>query len=239
MLMPDAMVLSKESPSDEDLEYLLTVFPEGSIKGCVVKAKIGADHSIIPKLDDHMSSKGPCKLVWLNTLILEDHETNSLLLIFQLCGLAPTKISDDLEVLEEHEIPVSFEIRTKKAWSTPLFEDHQGHDFLAKMHAPLKDQLSKATAMVKGEVDGSTDKSPQVGDSHAFLSSHYKKGGMIPVKELRKIREWKREDEKELEIKLVHMCKSCGKMARRGCCSEYCASNRIKIKMVIGWLADY
>jgi len=58
---------------------------------------------------------------------------------------------------------------------------------------------------------------------------------MISLKNLRNNPEWRKEYEKELEIKLINICKSCRKKANKGCCFDYHSTNRTKIKMVIGW----
>ena len=68
-----------------------------------------------------------------------------------------------------------------------------------------------------------------------FFVNNYDRGGMIPLKEMKKNKDWKKEYESLIEVKLVHMCKSCGSKAYKGCCSEYSPSNRVKLKMVIGW----
>ena len=68
-----------------------------------------------------------------------------------------------------------------------------------------------------------------------FFDRNYKKGGMISLKEVRRHPEWKEEYNQKVEIKLVHICKSCGFKAFKGCCSDYSSSNRKKVKMVIGW----
>jgi CDGSH-type Zn-finger protein len=211
-----------------DLTYLRTVFSDGLIRGCILKARIGADCGVVPMLGGYVNGPG-FMLKWFNTLILEDHETDSLLLIFQRCDVEPMRISDDVEVLMEHKIPASFEIRAKKVWSSHLFEDYDGHDFLAKICALIMEQLSKAM--------NDDRRADRVGGSHRFLSSRYKEGGMMPVRELRENRDWKREGESELEIKSVHMCRSCGKKSNKGCCTDYHPTNRTKIKMVIGWSA--
>ncbi len=58
-----------------------------------------------------------------------------------------------------------------------------------------------------------------------------------------KNKEWNKEYEDLVEVKLVNICKSCGLLPRsmkgskayKGCCADYSSSNRVKIKMVIGW----
>ena len=72
-------------------------------------------------------------------------------------------------------------------------------------------------------------------DFDAFMNRFYKEGGMVPIKNLKQHAEWNNEYETHLITKKIHMCKSCKRKAHKGCCSEYSSSNRVMIKMVIGW----
>jgi hypothetical protein len=63
----------------------------------------------------------------------------------------------------------------------------------------------------------------------------YKRKGMYPLKEMKQHPEWKDEYMSKLRIKKVHICKSCRKKWMKGCCENYSQSNRVMLKMVIGW----
>ncbi len=68
-----------------------------------------------------------------------------------------------------------------------------------------------------------------------FFSANYTKGGVIPIKEVKNHPEWKPEYEKLVQVKRVHMCKSCKSQARKGCCPQYSPKNRVMIKVIVGW----
>jgi len=71
--------------------------------------------------------------------------------------------------------------------------------------------------------------------SSDFFSVNYTKGGVIPIKEVRNHPEWKPEYEKLVQVKRVHMCKSCKSKAQKGCCPLYSPKNRVMIKVIVGW----
>ena len=68
-----------------------------------------------------------------------------------------------------------------------------------------------------------------------FFKRNFKRGGMMPLKEMKRHPEWKDKYLDDVDAKDIHMCKSCTKRSHSGCCPEYSASNRKKIRMVIGW----
>ena len=68
-----------------------------------------------------------------------------------------------------------------------------------------------------------------------FLKKHYKKGGMVLLKNVKANAEWNDVYRYNLEIKKVHICKSCNAKWAKGCCSEYSQNNRTMRNMVIGW----
>ena len=68
-----------------------------------------------------------------------------------------------------------------------------------------------------------------------FMHRFYKEGGMVHIKSVKMHPEWTKEYEACITTKRVNMCKSCKGKAHKGCCSEYSSSNRVMIKMVIGW----
>ena len=68
-----------------------------------------------------------------------------------------------------------------------------------------------------------------------FFERNFKRGGMMPIKEMRRHPEWKEKYLDDAEVRDIHMCKSCPNRSHSGCCYEYSATNRKKIRMVIGW----
>jgi hypothetical protein len=71
-----------------------------------------------------------------------------------------------------------------------------------------------------------------------FFEKNYKPGGMCSLKEMKRHPEWKDEYAKRIEVRKMHMCKSCKRKWMKGCCKNYSQENRVMIKMVIGWNTD-
>ena len=71
-----------------------------------------------------------------------------------------------------------------------------------------------------------------------FFEKNFKRGGMMPIKEMKRHPEWETQYIGQVSLKDFNMCKSCTKRAFSGCCPEYSASNRIKVRMVLGWHQD-
>ena len=71
-----------------------------------------------------------------------------------------------------------------------------------------------------------------------FFERNFKRGGMMPIKEMKRHPEWETQYIGQVSLKDFNMCKSCTKRALSGCCPEYSASNRIKVRMVLGWHQD-
>jgi hypothetical protein len=69
----------------------------------------------------------------------------------------------------------------------------------------------------------------------SFFERNFKRGDMMPLKEMKRHPEWKEKYLDDVDAKDIHICKSCGERAHSGCCLEYSSSNRKKIRMVIGW----
>ena len=65
----------------------------------------------------------------------------------------------------------------------------------------------------------------------SFFERNFKRGGMMPIKEMRRHPEWKDKYLDDAELKDIHMCKSCPNRSYSGCCPEYSAKNRKKIRM--------
>ena len=51
-----------------------------------------------------------------------------------------------------------------------------------------------------------------------FFDRNYTRGGFIPIKSVKQHPEWDPAFEKTVEVKRIHVCKSCKGKARKGCC---------------------
>ena len=71
-----------------------------------------------------------------------------------------------------------------------------------------------------------------------FFRRNFKRGGMMPIKEMKRHPEWQTKYVGQVDLKDVNMCRSCKRRAHSGCCPEYSASNRNKVRMVLGWHQD-
>jgi hypothetical protein len=68
-----------------------------------------------------------------------------------------------------------------------------------------------------------------------FFERNYKRGGMYPLEDMKRHPEWIPEYRKQVEVKRIDMCKSCGQKFVKGCCINYNPKNRSMKTMVIGW----
>ena len=75
----------------------------------------------------------------------------------------------------------------------------------------------------------------RVDNNDNFFDRNFARGGMMPLKNVKKHPEWQTKYIGQVDTKDVNMCISCGFRAYKGCCSEYSAKNRKKIRMAIGW----
>lgn len=78
----------------------------------------------------------------------------------------------------------------------------------------------------------------QIKHEDDFFEKNFKRGGMIPIKLMKGHPEWQTKYIGQVDLKNVNMCKSCKQRAYSGCCPEYSASNRNKVRMVVGWHQD-
>lgn len=67
------------------------------------------------------------------------------------------------------------------------------------------------------------------------LGNFFSENFMVPFKEAKSRPGWKHEYKNVVQVKRLHMCKSCRGKARKGCCPEYSPKNRVMIKMIVGW----
>ena len=71
-----------------------------------------------------------------------------------------------------------------------------------------------------------------------FFERNFKRGSMMPIREMKMHPEWQTKYIGQVDLKDVNMCRSCKQRAYSGCCTEYSASNRNKVRMVLGWHQD-
>ena len=72
---------------------------------------------------------------------------------------------------------------------------------------------------------------------NSFFEQNYEPDGMIPEADVKRHPHWSPQCMTNIETSFVNICKSCGRRALKGCCSESSRTNRKKLKMVIGWHA--
>jgi hypothetical protein len=219
MSMDEINDLLDKQQLEKDRLYLQTIVPNPKkIEGLILKL---SDLSYVFSSTD---------LYYLNTLHLQtpgpDYDQ---ILVFKQCEeQLNLQSSDRLQVLSHYSFIQGSMILSKEK--------------IAEIPRPLKDLL------IKGDYQTAYRWLFRAKDTHipsSFeemidnvydpLSKYYNEGEMISLKQIKRNPVWKKENEKQLEIKLVHICKSCGKKANKHCCSNYHSSNRVKIKMIIGW----
>jgi hypothetical protein len=193
-----------------DKVYLETLFPEvGNIEGIILRLQVeGGYNNYKSKIKDPMSE---------NTLILRD-ESEAVILVFNHSTRKPKRhIFDGVNTISKFSYTNDCFIHKKcKPIDVPAHLENYIFD----------EEISKSsTHSYFGAKAENTD----------FLSRNYQQGGMMSLKEMKRHPEWKQEYECNIDIKRIHICKSCNKRSFKGCCSEYSTRNRVMLKMVIGW----
>lgn len=151
-------------PTNSELAYLQTAFPNRIIEGCILKLRIGGDYRLIEECtlrleiygdDDILQSLGgiigdSTKWWYFKILILENQDDNSLLIVFRKCSLMTKKISNDIEILSQCEFPTLFKIRGKKSQLTSMWD---GHEILSTIPIHLEKELYKVLAKTNNDID--------------------------------------------------------------------------------------
>lgn len=209
----------------QDIEYLETLFPSWPPSGTVVKLIVEQG------FDNYKSIIGdPMKE---NTLILQDNECNILLFFKHSKKTLKKNVSKGITTMNIFNYTEGCIISKKHdITEVPLHLEQ----FIYSDDSPMlqiwrmrpSEDSHYVTTPVKSQMRNLT-----LNDD--FFSRNYNKGGMISLKEVKRHPEWKQEYEQLVETKYVHICKSCESKAYAGCCSNYSAVNRKKVKMVLGW----
>jgi hypothetical protein len=211
----------------QDIEYLETLFPLWPPSGILVKLLVEQGY------DNYKSIIGdPMKE---NTLIVQDNEGNILLFFKHSKKTPKTNVFKGITTMtifnytekciinKKHEITeVPFHLEQF------IFEDSHYVTTLVGAQATNRAAVAEPASNVNSQLTSLT-----LNDN--FFSINYNKGGMISLKGVRRHPEWKQEYEQLVKTKYVHICKSCESKAYAGCCSDYSAVNRKKVKMVLGW----
>lgn len=74
-----------------------------------------------------------------------------------------------------------------------------------------------------------------IGTAQCYLETHFKKGGICPLKKVSRHPEWKAAYKSEIETAKMNICKSCEQRWLKGCCANYSRNNRTIWVMVVGW----
>ena len=212
----------------QDIEYLETLFPSWPPTGTVVKLVVEQG------FDNYKSIIGdPMKE---NTLIVQDNECNILLFFKHSNKTLKKNVFKGITTMTIFNYTKGCIISKKHdITEVPLhLEQFIYSDAFSKIAASENrpSENSNLVNTLASSVDSQL-KSLTLGDD--FFSRNYNKGGMISLKTVRRHPEWKQDYEQLVETKYVHICKSCESKAYAGCCSNYSAVNRKKVKMVLGW----
>ncbi len=81
----------------------------------------------------------------------------------------------------------------------------------------------------------SSPQSTHINSLELYLETHFKKGGMCPIKQFSKHAGWKKEYKNLIETRRMDICKSCHKRWLKGCCHGYGRNNRTQWVMVVDW----
>lgn len=212
-MLKDILALSV-AKFEEDVEYLHRLYgTSDSIEGCVVeiKGKNGID-----SYKEHFCNP-------LNEKTIIATSGTDLVLLFKPLHLIRTipdfDILEGVKVLKTFNFTHGYKLQNKHIFRPAPVPDYI-EEYISNIIATLFSSLTI------GHVNG-----------NKFFSNNYDKGGMVSLADVKKHSEWNNEYLKDVETNFVNICKSCSCKAIKGCCLEYSATNRKKIKMIIGWKA--
>ena len=210
-MLKDILALSV-AKFEEDVDYLRRMYgTSDSIEGCVVEIK-GKDG--LDSYKEHFCNP-------LNEKTIIATSGTDLVLLFKPLHLI--RSIPDFDILEGVKVLKTFSF-------TQGYKLQNKHMFRP---APVPDYIEEYISNSIANVFSRLTLGNENGDN--FFNNNYDKGNMVSFADVKRHPEWRNEYLKNVETNFVNICKSCGSKAIKGCCLEYSATNRKKIKMVIGW----
>ena len=210
-MLKDILALSV-AKFEEDVEYLRRLYGTSDcIEGCVVEIK---GQNGIDSYKEHF-----CNPLNEKTIIA----TSGIDLVLLFKPLHLIRSIPDFDILEG--------VKVLKTFSFTQGYKLQNKHMFRPAHVPdyIEEYISNSIANVFSRLTIGNE------NGNNFFNNNYDKGGMVSLADVKRHPEWRTKYLKDVETNFVNICKSCGSKAIKGCCLEYSATNRKKIKMVIGW----
>jgi len=238
----------------KESRYINNLFGSTIIKGIIIK--------IIPSDDGNLEYKEKTgkKFMEENTLILGDKEYN-IFLVFkeEEYRVKTNRIANTVHIMDRYEFNKDSIIhKMEEPVQVPdylmdhlVFHSNNSKSVVSSVGDKVVDSEKKEVLISPlgfGLTSQAYKAEPITGFRKNYLERAYKKEAkfftiyykedeesMCSWKEMKKHPEWKDEYGNNLNVKNVHMCRSCKKKWKSGCCEEYSQTNKTTWKMVIGW----
>jgi hypothetical protein len=208
--------MSLEVFDKEDTNFIKRLYPH-LIKGVIIQVSVLKDNAHMKEYED----KTGVYLTNENTLLLGDKNNIYLVYKGEEEEINSSRISENIRVIKEY-----------------IFDNNS---FIYKRLEPVEvPGHLKPFIVINNTVNNTTNNFnfPTITNSVdviSFLEKNYIKGGMYPLKEMKKHSEWLPEYRHKVEVRRLTLCKSCGRRLIKDCCSEYNRENKVMLMMVVGW----
>ena len=223
-----------EHKKQKDLQYVRSLFGNTTnVSGTVLKLDVDNGFTnYTDKIGNPMSEE---------TLIVGDENNNVFIVFKQHQKLVPVKIFDGVNIISSLKYGDGYLLhRKKQPTDVPMrivnIVMQQNNVYNTNNFKFVTKNTTNNFNSLKIKDDKEHTQDDQLNTNfETFMHRFYKEGGMVPIKNVKMHPEWTKEYEACITTKRVNMCKSCKEKAHKGCCLEYSSSNRVMIKMVIGW----
>ena len=226
-----------EHRKHRDLQYVRSLFDNTTnVSGTVLKLDVDKGFTnYTDKIGNPMSEE---------TLIVGDENNNVFIVFKQHQKIVPVKIFDGVNVIPSLKYGDGYLLhRKQQPTDVPLrivnIVMQQNNVYNTNNFKFVTKNTTNNFNSLKINDEKKHTQSNNINTNfETFMHKFYKEGGMVPIKKVKMHPEWTKEYETCITTRRVNMCKSCKEKAYKGCCLEYSSSNRVMIKMVIGWYSD-
>lgn len=223
--------MEKKKKYENEMRYLNKYFSDPlELEGIIFKLD-ATDFGVTNGGDDYEKITG-VDFLEEKTLIVGDDDNNSYLIF-----------NKEKEEVDNNHVTDKVHILDK------FYYDSES--FIRKKHEPtnlpeylrpfiiIKNEINITNNIINSSITNVNDlkylRITEMNRIEDFLERNYERGGMYPLRDMKRHLEWIPKYRESVEVKRLQICKSCGGRSVKGCCERYSRKNRSMITMVIGW----
>lgn len=255
----------KRRKNEEAVKYLEELFPFNplEIEGVIVKLD-ATDYGTTSGADDYteMTGTNPFKVP---TLIVGDDDNNKYMVFKEEKEVITKDITERVHIMKKYYYDSNSSIYRK---NEPIeLPDHLRPLIVINKIKINKNKINSDNTFTSTTVNNIKERSININeniinnglvnnfknfkiserskDLQEFLENNFKRGGICPLKDMRRYKGWRAKYRRDLNdiIDDIDICKSCGERWLKGCCDEYYVKddninkkrNNKRILMVFGW----